>query len=100
MQLDWGGEGGVDLAFAAGFQDMELPPLRARRFLHLSNDALGSRNVRVQSQRPPPANSPAPMPTPVRLPPGRASLAPSPSPTGSAPPRKTIGIDEVPLFAA
>ena len=47
MQLDQGGEGGVDLAFAAGFQDMELQPLRARCFLHVSNDALGSRIVRV-----------------------------------------------------
>jgi len=35
------------LAFATGFQDMELQPLRARCFLHVLNDALGSRTVRV-----------------------------------------------------
>ncbi len=50
MQLDEGGEGGVDLAFGAGLQDRELHPLRARRFLHVSNDALGSRIVRVHEQ--------------------------------------------------
>ena len=43
MQLDEGGEGGVDLAFGADFQDMELPPLRARRFLHVSGHAYGTR---------------------------------------------------------
>ena len=50
MQLDEGGEGGVDLAFGAGLQDRELHPLRARRFLHVSDDALGSRIVRVHQQ--------------------------------------------------
>ena len=43
MQLDEGGEGGVDLAFGADFQDMELHPLRARRFLHVSGHAYGTR---------------------------------------------------------
>ena len=33
------GEGGVDLAFGAGLQDIELHPLRARRFLHVSDNA-------------------------------------------------------------
>ena len=37
---------------------------------------------------------------PVRLPPGRARLATRPAATGSLPPRKTIGIVEVALFAA
>ena len=50
MQLDEGGEGGVDLAFGAGLQDRELHPLRARRFLHVSDDALGIRIVRVHQQ--------------------------------------------------
>ena len=50
LQLDEGGEGGVDLAFGAGLQDRELHPLRARRFLHVSNDALGIRIVRVHQQ--------------------------------------------------
>ena len=50
MQLDEGGEGGVDLAFGAGLQDMELHPLRARRFLHVSHHALGIRIVRVHEQ--------------------------------------------------
>ena len=30
VELDEGGKGGVDLAFAAGLQDLELDPLRAR----------------------------------------------------------------------
>jgi len=37
---------------------------------------------------------------PVRLPPGRAKLVTKPSPTTSPPPKKTIGIVEVALFAA
>jgi hypothetical protein len=47
LPLDEGGEGGVDLAFAAGFQDMELHPVRARRVLHLSRHALARRIVRI-----------------------------------------------------
>jgi hypothetical protein len=38
--------------------------------------------------------------TPVTLPPGRARLATRPSLTGSSPPKKTIGVVEVALFAA
>jgi len=38
--------------------------------------------------------------TPVRFPPGRARLATRPSLTGSPPPKKTIGVVEVALFAA
>ena len=45
LQLDDGREGGVDLAFGAGFQDMELQPLRAHRFLHVLDHALGIRIV-------------------------------------------------------
>jgi hypothetical protein len=47
MQLDEGGEGGIDLAFGAGLQDRELQPLRARRFLSLSDEALGIGIVRI-----------------------------------------------------
>src|SRR5947209_6641864 len=43
-------EGGVDLAFAAGFQEMELQPLHSCRLLYLLNDTLGSRVVRVHQQ--------------------------------------------------
>ena len=50
MQLDEGCERGVDLAFAAGLQDTELHPLRARCFLHVSHDTLGVRIVRVHEQ--------------------------------------------------
>ena len=50
MQSDKGCEGGVDLAFAAGLQDRELHPLRARRFLHVSHDALANRIARVDEQ--------------------------------------------------
>ncbi len=46
-QLSDGGKGGVDLAFAANPQDMELHPLRARRFLHISDDTLGISHIRV-----------------------------------------------------
>ena len=42
--------GGVDLAFGAGLQDTEPQPLGARRFLHVSDKALGSRIVRVHEQ--------------------------------------------------
>src|SRR4051794_18246508 len=93
---------------------MELQPLRERCFLDVSNDALGSRIVRVHQQgnhpsprsqlrqqlKPLAVSSSAAKPTPVRLPPGWARLATSPSPTGSAPLLKTIGIVEVALFAA
>src|SRR5215471_3333643 len=37
-----GRENGVDLAFAAGLEDSELHPLYARRFLHVSDEALGT----------------------------------------------------------
>ena len=115
MQLDEGGEGGVDLAFGAGLQDMELHPLRARRFLHVSDrcarhsDCSGSRAGR--SRRPgEPARKAARaawasarrlrMLTPVRLPPGRARLATRPVLDRVAAAEKTIGIVEVALFAA
>src|SRR5262249_54465917 len=49
--LRWGGERGVDLAFAASLENLELHPLRARRFLHLSYHALGTR-VREQGNHP------------------------------------------------
>ena len=50
MLLDEGGEGGVDLAFGADFQDMELHSLHARRFLYVSHYLLDSRIVRAQEQ--------------------------------------------------
>ena len=50
LPLDEGGEGGVDLTFGAGLQDIELYPLRARRFLHVSDLELGIRVVRVHQQ--------------------------------------------------
>jgi hypothetical protein len=45
-----GCEGGVDLAFGAGLQDMELHSLRARRFLHVSHRPFGIRIVWVHQQ--------------------------------------------------
>jgi hypothetical protein len=48
MQLDEGGESGVDLPFGACLQDMKLPPLCARRFLPRLR--LGTRIVRVHEQ--------------------------------------------------
>ncbi len=50
-ELDEGGEGSVGVAFAAGFQDRELQAIRARCFMHVSNDGLGSRIVRVHQAR-------------------------------------------------
>ena len=47
LQLDEGGEGGVDLAFGASLQDRELHALQARCFLHVSDNALGVRIVWV-----------------------------------------------------
>jgi hypothetical protein len=49
-QFDESCESGVDLAFGAGLQDMELHPLRARRIPHVSHDALGTCIVRVHEQ--------------------------------------------------
>jgi len=40
----------INLAFGAGLQDRELHPLRARRFLHTSDQGLGSLIVRVHQQ--------------------------------------------------
>ena len=114
MQLDEGREGGVDLAFGAGLQKIELHPLRARRFLHVSimrsacglfgftsraiTPACGTSSDSSSSRLG--ISSAVSMLTPVRLPPGRARLATRPAPTGSPPPMKTIGIVEVALFAA
>ena len=50
MQLDEDHEGGVDLAFGAGLQDMELHPLGARHPLHVFNGAPGIRIARVHEQ--------------------------------------------------
>jgi hypothetical protein len=50
LPLDEGSEGGVDLAFGAGLQDMELHSLHSRRFLCLSHYGLDSRIVRVHEQ--------------------------------------------------
>ena len=40
-------EGGLEFTFGAGIQDLELYPLRPRRFLHVSDDPLGKRAVLV-----------------------------------------------------
>jgi hypothetical protein len=50
VQLDEGGESGVDLAFGGGLQDRELHPLRARRFLSVSNEAQCIRIARIYEQ--------------------------------------------------
>ena len=50
MHLDEGRESAVDLAFRAGLQNTEVHPLRARRFLHMSDDALGRQVIRVHQQ--------------------------------------------------
>src|SRR6202022_2637624 len=50
MQIDEGGESGVDLVLGGGLQVRELRPLRAPRFLHISYDALVIRIVRVREQ--------------------------------------------------
>jgi len=50
LQFDERDEGGLDLAIGAGLQDMKLQPLRARRFVHVSDDALSLRIVRVDEQ--------------------------------------------------
>ena len=47
VQLGEGCESGVDRGFGAGLQHMELQPHCARRFLRLSNNALGLRTRRV-----------------------------------------------------
>ena len=93
------------------FRTRSVHPLRARRFLHMSDDALGtpghpgsrSRAITLACAQPAPAALWAQlariMLTPVRLPPGRARLATRPIATGS-PTVKTIGIVEVAFFAA
>ena len=45
VALDEGGEGGVNLAFAAGIEDKELHPLGARRFLHVVHHALSLQGI-------------------------------------------------------
>jgi hypothetical protein len=58
VQLGEQREGGVDLIFDDGFQDRELQPLCARRFLQVSREALGSRGPGSAAGRSP--GSPAP----------------------------------------
>jgi hypothetical protein len=43
-------EGGIDLGFGSGLQDMELHPLHTRRFLHVSHHALDIRTVGIHNQ--------------------------------------------------
>jgi len=51
MQVDEGGEGGVDLALGAGPQHRELHPLGTRRCLSVSDCGSGIlRTVRVHQQ--------------------------------------------------
>src|SRR5436190_20708805 len=45
-----GRESGVGLAFRAGIQNTQVDTLRAHRFLHLPDDALGGRLVRLHEQ--------------------------------------------------
>jgi hypothetical protein len=113
VQLHEGGEGGVELAFGARLQDMELQPLAfpvsstsrttrsafaLRGFTSRAiTPAWGASSARSASRLG--INSIAMMLTPVRLPPGRAKLATRPSSTGSPPVSKTIGIVEVAFLA-
>src|SRR5437016_13797177 len=99
MQLNESGEGGVEFALGAGLQNMELHPLRTRRFLPVSDYALGKSAVRIHeiaitlawgtnsdnSSSRLGISSAAKTVKPVRLPPGRARLATSLSRTGSPP---------------
>ena len=50
MRFDDGRESRVDLAFVAGFHDLELQSLYVRRFLHVLHNALGNRIVWVHEQ--------------------------------------------------
>ena len=114
MQLDEGSQGSVDLAFGAGLQDIELHPLRARRFLHVSHHALGNRIVRVHEQGDQRGlgNQLGEQLEPLRVQLGAENAesrevtarpretGDQPAATGSPPPKKTIGIVEVALFAA
>src|SRR6266404_3251199 len=113
-QLGEGRESRVDLGLGTGLQDMELHPLRPRRFLDASYHILGigrfgftnraitlawgtsweSRSSRLGF------SSGDMMLMPVRLPPGRARPATRPNATRLPPPKKTIGTVEVAFFAA
>ena len=104
LPLGEGGEGGVDLAFGAGLQDMELHPLRLCRFLHVSHHVLDKRNVRVHEQGDHLGlgNQLGKQLKPLWVQIGSeeadargARLATRPSPTGSTLVRKTIGIVDV-----
>ena len=55
LPSDEGGEGGVDLAFDAGLQDMKLHPLCPRRLFYVFHYELESRIVRVHEQGDPPS---------------------------------------------
>ena len=50
MQLDEGGECGVDFAFGGGLENKELHSLRAGRLVHVSDDGLGIRIARVHQE--------------------------------------------------
>jgi hypothetical protein len=50
LPLHEGCESGVDLGFAADLQDKDLYPLRACRRLHLADNELGTRAVRIHEQ--------------------------------------------------
>ena len=50
LQLEQGCEGGVDLAFGGGLQDMEMHPLRASGLLPVSDHGIGGWIVRVHEQ--------------------------------------------------
>jgi hypothetical protein len=50
LHLDEGRESGVDLAFRAGLQNTEVYARRARSFLHMFDDSLGARFIRLHEQ--------------------------------------------------
>src|SRR5262249_45973955 len=109
--LRWGGECGVDLAFAASLQNLELNALRARRFLHVSDHALGTR-VREQRNHPGSGNQLGeqlkPLGHQLRRDRGDArevaarqgEACDQAALTGSPPRMETIGIVEVAFLAA
>ena len=105
MQLGEVRESGVDLAFVAGLQDLELHSLVTRRLVRDADNALGTpidwvheeadhtglgHQLRQQFE-PLGIQFDGETAEPVRLPPGRARLVTRPSATGS-PPRSGIDV--------
>jgi hypothetical protein len=109
-----GGEGGVNIAFAAGLENYQLLPQRRRRALRIARVELCNRIVRFtknaitsalgtssRSNSNRFATSTLPMEaTPVTFFSGLFRLATRPNVTGSPPVLKTIGTVEVAALAA